>query len=56
MMIMSILYEVSTTLIMKEIHFQNLLRIPGNTSLEILTFEKFSEETDLTDKVERAKV
>ena len=51
MMITSILYEVSTTLIMKEIHFQNLLRIPGNTSLELLTFE-----TDLTGKVERAKV
>ena len=31
---------------MKNIHFRNLLSIPGNLSLEKLIFEKFSEETE----------
>ena len=40
----------------KKIHFRNLLRIPGSPALEKLIFEKFSEETNFTGKVEQAKV
>ena len=41
---------------MKVIHFQNLLRVPGNTLLEKLIFEKSSEETDFAGKVDQVKL
>ena len=41
---------------MKVIHFQNLLRVPGNPPLEKLIFEKSSEKTDFAGKVDQVKL